>query len=263
MKSKAFAKINLMLRVISKNENNYHELQMVNSKIHIYDSIKITKSKINKVVFRSNKNISSDFILRVINQFNDIYNIKEKYKIIITKRIPVGAGLGGGSADAAEIINMLYIYNKIEETIENKINYFKNLGADIPYMFYKECAIVEGIGEKIYPIEKIDLSNYIYVYPNREVLTKIVFGNNKTYSNKLEHSEIKKHLNNDLDIYNNDLEQSIYELYPNLFKLKNKFSEYGKVWMSGSGSTFIIYVDNNRKEIVKRIKKENKNITVL
>ena len=107
MKSKAFAKINLMLRVISKNENNYHELQMVNSKIHIYDSIKIIKSKINKVVFRNNKNISSDFILRVINQFNDIYNIKEKYKIIITKRIPVGAGLGGGSADAAEIINML------------------------------------------------------------------------------------------------------------------------------------------------------------
>lgn len=263
MKAKAFAKINLMLKVISKEENNYHQLQMINSKIHVYDLIKIKKAKEHKIIFKKNKNISSEFLLKVINQFNNIYNIKEKYKITIIKNIPVGAGLGGGSADAAKIIDMLYIYNKIEENNENKIKLFKNLGADIPYMFYDSCAIVEGIGEKVKPIEKINLEKYIYVYPNIEVSTKKVFEENKTYSNKLAYEEIIEHLNKDVDIYSNDLEKATFELYPQMLEIKQKLSSYGKTWMSGTGSTFIIYIEKNKKEIIKKIKKDIKNITIL
>ena len=66
MKVKAYAKINLMLRVIRKKENNYHELQMVNTKIDLYDIVKIKESKKNKIVFKKNHNISPDFIIKVI-----------------------------------------------------------------------------------------------------------------------------------------------------------------------------------------------------
>ena len=130
-------------------------------------------------------------------------------------------------------------------------------------MFYDSCAIVEGIGEKVKPIEKINLEKYIYVYPNIEVSTKKVFEENKTYSNKLAYEEIIEHLNKDIDIYSNDLEKATFELYPQMLEIKQKLSSYGKTWMSGTGSTFIIYIEKNKEEIIKKIKKDIKNITIL
>lgn len=262
MKRKAYAKANLMLRVIAKDSSGYHQLQMINTKIHIYDIIKLSKAKKNQVIFKKIKNISPEFILKVIQQFNDIYNIKEKYKITIYKKIPVGSGLGGGSADAATIINMLYEYNNIEESIENKITYFKNLGADIPYMFFNSPAIVEGVGEKIYMIEKINLDNYLFIYPNIDVSTKKVFEMNNKYSDKISHEKINEYIYKEKDMFQNDLEEAAFKIYPELKQVKEKLDKYGKVWMSGSGSTFIIYVNEKKNKVKKEIKKEIKNAKI-
>lgn len=263
MKVKAYAKINLMLRVIRKKENNYHELQMVNTKIDLYDIVKIKESKKNKIVFKKNHNISPDFIIKVINKFNSVYNIEKKYLIKIVKNIPVGSGLGGGSADAAAIINALYKYNNIEENMENKIRHFKELGADIPYMFFETPAVVEGIGEIITPLEPIDLSRFIVVYPEIEVITKKVFENNSKYSEKLSLEEIKRHVGIDADIYENDLEQTTSKLFYKWGVIKRALSKYGKVWMSGSGSCLVIYINGERKNIIKEIKKTLPNVRVL
>lgn len=263
MKVRAYAKINLMLKVIRKLENNYHELQMVNARIKRHDVIKIKEAKKNEIIFKKNRNISPDFILKVLNKFNGVYNIEKKYKIKIIKRIPVGSGLGGGSADAAAIINALYIYNNIEETIENKIEYFKELGADIPYMFFDSPAIVEGIGEKITPLDEIDMSNFIVVYPKIEVSTKKVFESNNKYSSKMSHEEIIEHIGKDVDIYENDLEETTSKLFYKWGIIKKALSKYGKVWMSGSGSSMIIYITENRKKIIKEIKKTIPYVKVL
>ncbi len=262
MKRKAYAKANLMLKVINKDLNGYHQLQMINTKIDIYDIIKLNKSKTHQVIFKKNKNISPEFILKVIEQFNDIYKINKKYKITIYKKIPVGSGLGGGSADAATIIDMLYEYNNIKESIDNKITYFKNLGADIPYMFFDSPAIVEGIGEKIYPIKKINLDNYLFVYPNIDVSTKKVFETNNKYSEKICHEVINEQIYKGTEIFQNDLEEAAFNVYPDLKQVKEKLNKYGKVWMSGSGSTFIIYIDEKNKKYIKEIKKEIKNAKI-
>ena len=72
MKVRAYAKINLMLKVIRKLENNYHELQMVNARIKRHDVIKIKEAKKNEIIFKKNRNISPDFILKVLNKFNGV-----------------------------------------------------------------------------------------------------------------------------------------------------------------------------------------------
>ena len=144
-----------------------------------------------------------------------------------------------------------------------KINHFKELGADIPYMFFETPAVVEGIGEIITPLEPIDLSRFIVVYPEIEVITKKVFENNSKYSEKLSLEEIKRHVGIDADIYENDLEQTTSKLFYKWGVIKKALSKYGKVWMTGSGSCLVIYINGERKSIIKEIKKTLPNVRAL
>lgn len=239
---KAYAKVNLMLKVIGKRANGYHDLQMLNAKINLYDEITI-KEDIEDRVFFDVDCISDEFILKVLKSFKEKFQVTACYNIYIKKRIPIGAGLGGGSADASLVIDMLLKMNRLVVSNQEKVLLFKDLGADIPYCFYQEIAIVEGIGDKIFLLDeknkKLINKNIVLVYPNISVSTKEVFRNNKKISTKLTMDEIKKNIYDNNFI--NDLETSTFEIYPPLAKLKQELSEYGKVVMSGSGSTLLVY----------------------
>ena len=130
-------------------------------------------------------------------------------------------------------------------------------------MFFDSPAIVEGIGEKITPLDEIDMSNFIVVYPKIEVSTKKVFESNNKYSSKMSHEEIIEHIGKDVDIYENDLEETTSKLFYKWGIIKKALSKYGKVWMSGSGSSMIIYITENRKKIIKEIKKTIPYVKVL
>lgn len=251
---KSFAKVNLMLRVIKKNDNGYHELQMLNKKINIFDVITIKKDKQDKIIF-TNCNIDNSFLHKVLSHLKKTYNIKTNYKIEIEKHIPIGSGLGGASMDAATLIDEIFKLENINDTLENKINNFKHLGADIAYGFVDDMCIVEGEGELLFPFNASFLKPMVLVYPNIMVSTKEVFDNlDKNYSNeyskKLKHDDIIYQLDND-DIYINDLEKSSFNLNKCLLDLKNNLSKYGKVVMSGTGSSLLVHT----KEIEK-IKEE-------
>lgn len=252
IKIKSFAKVNLMLKVINKKEDGYHELQMLNKRIPLYDEIYIKESNVDNVSFL-NEDINPAFLLKVLKRVKDIYNIDKHYDITINKNIPVGAGLGGASMNASSIIDAILEDNNISDTLENKISNFKDLGADIPYGFVNDMAIVEGIGEFIYIIEKKKIGSLILVNPNIFVSTKEVFENNLVYSNKLLHDQI---LNE--DIYLNDLEDSAFKICPMLKTLKQNLSKYGKVIMSGTGSSMIVHSDK-----LEEIKNEYPNYLVI
>lgn len=241
---KSFAKVNLMLKVINKKENGYHNLQMLNKRIPLFDVITFEEGKENKIVF-SNKEIDPSFLYKVLKRVKDIYNIEKNYLITINKNIPVGAGLGGASMNAATIIDTILLDNDIKDTLENKIENFKDLGADIPYGFVNDTAIVEGIGDNIYIIEKKIETPLVLINPNVFVSTKDVFENNQVYSTSLDYDRII----ND-DIYTNDLEEAAFKVCPTLKTLKLNLSKYGKVVMSGSGSSFVIHT--NKLEEIKK-----------
>ena len=106
MKVKSFAKVNLMLKVIKKREDGYHELQMLNKRIPLFDEIVITKSENDEIVF-IHEEVDPTYLYNVLKQIKNIYNIEKNYQIVITKNIPLGSGLGGASMNATTIINAM------------------------------------------------------------------------------------------------------------------------------------------------------------
>lgn len=248
MKYKAFAKINLRLNVLGKNEYNYHNLSMLNAKISLFDELEIIESTNNKVEYSVNSlnNLENDICLNVLNELVDKFKIEKRYHIYIKKNIPLGAGLGGGSSDVACIINAISELNKLNLTLDEKIKIGIKYGADVPYCLTNDLSLVEGIGEKITKLDVNINKTVIIVNPNLFVSTKEVFQNVTKYSKALSKDEMEKLIlskkYNQLLI--NDLEDPSFKLNEDLKNLKESLLEYGDVVMSGSGSTMLILTDD-------------------
>ncbi len=266
MMIKAFAKVNLILKVLEKTNNNYHILQMVNARINIYDNIYIQKNNksFDTLEFKNCKLDfkKDDLVLKCLLKFKDYFKINDTFDIKIVKNIPIGAGLGGGSCDCGAILKYLsQVYNvNIYET--NFIEIIKKIGADIPYSFYSSPCIVEGIGEIITPV-KLDFEDeFIYIYPNINSSTKEVFKNNCYYSKKFTHKQILDKINiNKYLGFSNDLIDSCKKLYPQFRIIIDDVEKNGYAIMSGSGSSILLFC-NNVDLVYKKLKKEHKDFYI-
>lgn len=253
---KAYAKVNLILKVVGLNDNRYHLLQMLNARINIYDEIEIDKinSNIDQLEFKnSDLNSKRDsLVLDVLNYFKNYFHIKDHFKITIYKKIPIGAGLGGGSCDVGAILNYLATLYQVDVFEENFFSKLKEYGADIPYSLYMEPCIVEGIGEKITKVS--DLTNesfeyinsrFIYIYPNLKVETKKVFENNTVFSNPIIHQEMLGRIRKEKYLaFTNDLTRACIKSYESFKDVFQEVKEYGCSVMSGSGSSILLFTDN-------------------
>lgn len=237
---KAKAKVNLMLRVVGK-KDNYHLLDMINIKIGLADIIKIKKGEEFKISFTSNNDNfkvdkNSDLLLKVINDFFNKYQISDKYELIIEKKIPVGAGLGGASCDIASVIRFFNQLYDLKLNDEELIDFVKDYGADIPYCLFDRIKRVYGIGEVVDDIEISYPTNFMVVYPNCKVETKEVF----------KYAQINNSYQyNGLELVN-ELEDACFKAYPILKEYKEYLLSKGfdLVNLSGSGSSFICYGNN-------------------
>lgn len=259
---KAYGKINLTLRVIRKRNDGYHDLQMINTRISLYDTIKIKETKgVDEVLYyNAPKNTNGeDLVLRVLQEFKKRYSIVTKHKIVIKKNIPFGAGLGGVSMDIAEILNYINIKEKLFLNKSELIDFSKIYGADIPYGFYKNTCLVEGIGEIITPIDIENLPHkLLLINPNIYISTKTVFDNVCQYDAELTTHQIINNIN-ELNFYNS-LEKACFIIEPKINELKQQLSKYGPCFMSGSGSSLILVP--NTKMTVRNIKNELPNCEV-
>lgn len=258
MKYLANAKINIRLNVLGKNENNYHNLSMVNAKISLADEIEITLCNENRVSYSVEElnHLENNLCLNVLNEITTKYNIKEKYNIYIKKNIPMGAGLGGGSSDVACIINALDKVHNLNLTLEEKINIGVKYGADVPYCLIDNLALVEGIGEKLTFLNNKLKERVAVVYPNIFVSTKEVFQKVKKYSNAIDRKTIEKYiLNKEYEkILFNDLEEPSFEIEPKLKQIKESLLQVGYTIMSGSGSSMLVFIkDDKDLEKIKQI----------
>ena len=121
MNLKAYAKINIYLKVVSKIDN-YHLLKMINAKIDLFDEIEIIESNKDELIFVNSilDARKDNLILTIINYFQERFLIKKHYQITINKRIPIMAGLGGGSSDCAEIIKFINEDNNLRHVLRRK-----------------------------------------------------------------------------------------------------------------------------------------------
>jgi len=256
---KAYAKVNYHLSVIGQFEDGYHQLVMINDRVKtLYDKVYISKSFHNDVYYSLNElnHLENNICLNILNYMYDKYNFKNHYDIYIKKNIPLGAGLGGGSSDAACIINELSKLESLNLSIDEKVNIARLFGSDIPYCIYNIPCLVEGYGELITPIKNFKRKNKLYlILPDIHSETKKVFSKyNKSYSNPNKELLINSLLKEDYkSLFYNDLEESSFNCYPKLYQTKFELSKLGICTMSGSGSSFILCATKN-KEFKKYLK---------
>jgi len=253
---KANAKINLTLRIINQREDGYHNLQMINAKINLSDKIKIkiNKKKIDEIIYinSSQKHFDNDIILKVLKAFKAKFGILDNFKITIIKNIPIGAGLGGASMDAACIIKALIKKYKIEINQNSLVSFLTPFGADIPYGLYDTPCFVSGIGDEITPCQRsLSFDKLIMIYPYVYISTKEMFKRVTSFDEKLSNSELFDEVLNN-NFYNNFFECIKYD--EKLKHIINETKKYGQIFMSGSGSTLFLKPFENIKKAYKEIK---------
>lgn len=261
---KAYAKINLFLDVLSKRDDGYHNLDMVMLPLELHDSIEIEKSP-----NLTNSYITCDHIDLQETKYNLInatlvemkkrYGFKQNFDITIHKEIPISAGLGGGSSNAAAVIKALDKMLKLKLEQDEKVNLGASLGADVPYCLANVPAHVEGIGEKVTPIKMKNKFDVIIIKPTQGLSTKKVFALSDTM--ELDHGNVNNVIKaletGDEDLLEksmfNSLEKPSIQLVKEVQEAKDELKKAGfkLVLMSGSGSSVFALTTNHKLAISK------------
>ena len=239
----ANAKINLGLQVTSKREDGYHDLQTIFYPVGIKDVVEITDATETSFV-SSGLAIPGDqannLCIKAFNTLRKDYKIPDQ-TISLLKNIPIGAGLGGGSSDAAFLVKLVNDKFKLGLSPSAMEDYVRPLGADCAFFIENKPVYAKGKGDEFSPLE-IDLSSYeiIVVKPDVHVSTAEAYRGiiptvPRTSVKELIHlplEEWKNHLVN-------DFEKTVFEKYPSIEALKTQLYNHGAIFalMSGSGSS--------------------------
>lgn len=169
------AKINLVLQVLNKREDGYHNIYTIFQKIDLFDEIELKKSITFSLEFFSDDGeveLEENLVYKAYVRFKEVFGIRENHSIRIKKSIPIGAGLGGGSSNAATLLKgMAYLYG-IDPQSEEIYKIGRSLGADVPFFISSYlCAVGEGIGDELKPYPNFS-AWYILICPNFKVSTK-------------------------------------------------------------------------------------------
>lgn len=253
---KARAKINLNLDIVGRRKDGYHLLNMIMQQIDLYDIVSMKKTldgiSINTdcdYIDSGKDNIAYKAAYEMMKAFDTIKGVE----INIEKKIPVAAGLAGGSADgAAVILGLNDIYN-LNLNRKELIDIGLKVGADVPFCLIGGCAAVSGIGEIVEPISGLVDKWILLSKPPIDVSTKETYSlfDLKSMRSNFNFQEIIKtvehqKVENFFDVMNNSLESVTINKYSIVAKLKNKFKELRPDFfmMSGSGPTvFGIYLN--------------------
>lgn len=253
------AKVNIGLWVLSKRPDGYHDIFTLfhtislKDRIHIEPSVKLSVKTTNPRLPENEENI----VYRALKKYEEWTGIEPKYRIFIEKNIPVGAGLGGGSSNAAAVLKAV---NELEGNLlteEELMEVGKTVGADVPFFIKGGFAKGEGIGDKLTFFDKRFKEEIIIVYPDIEVSTKEIYSlvgqNNLT---KKEEIPIIDSLLGDINLLLENVENTLGEIakerYPVINEVMNTLSFLGySPYISGSGSG--VFALGKAKEELRQI----------
>lgn len=245
---KANAKINLSINVINKRKDGYHNLDMVMLPIDLSDTIVTNrlflKKENNVVINDAPVTYLNNICMNVINEITKRFNIKPKYEFAIYKEIPIEAGLGGGSSDAASIYNFYQKKFKLNLPKEEIINLLKPYGSDIPFFVINKPARIKGVGDIIEPIHVKNDYYVLIVKPKQGLSTKEIYSKlNQDQIIVADIDNVIKALEEGDDellvkSIGNALEGPAIKLCPKILEIKNYLMSQGLpiTLMTGSGS---------------------------
>ena len=241
-------KINIGLRVVRKREDGYHDLETIFYPVYgLHDELEVEPAE--EFAFLQDGLVidclpTDNLIYKVYKRMQEHFPQIGNVKITFKKNIPFGAGLGGGSSDAAHMAIALNEIFSLGLTREQLAEEVRPLGADCPFFIYNTPCYAEGIGDRLSPIT-FDLSGLrlVMIKPNCSVSTK------EAYAGIVRHPEaagqIKqalaegKTLTDMCPLLINDFEQTVFPLHPEIAEIKQRLLSAGAIYaaMSGSGST--------------------------
>ena len=262
-KIKSFCKINLSLRVIKKLNNGYHSIKSLITFCDLYDVISI--SKINgpkdhisfSGKFKKGINKKSNTIVKVLNLIRKKNFFKRQmFRINIQKNIPQGSGLGGGSGNAANLLNFFTARMNLKLT-NRKIKKIANqIGSDVLVYLKKKNTLLTGKNGVLLRLNHSFKLNIIIVYPNIICLTEKIYKNNKVFTPSKPQFNFgkknKKQLIHYLKNEKNDLEKTVVKFYPRVEKIidilkSQKGCHFSRI--TGSGSACIGVFSDRRAAI--------------
>ncbi len=247
MQRKAYAKINIGLRVLFKRNDGYHELETVFHRVNVFDTL--TFEPHSELVFHSSDSSlpsdESNLCLKAGLLLKEKYQVEQGAKITLEKRIPIGAGLGGGSSDAASTLLGLNKLWSLYLSAEELAPLAMALGSDVPYFLKRDSAYATGRGEKLTYFH-LDVPYWIVVvYPNIHVSTVWAYKRFHITEPKMVSAYYETlgvdlvDTSKTLAITQNDFEDIIFPEYPVIAKVKEDLQKFGALFtqMSGSGSS--------------------------
>ena len=275
---KAPAKINLFLEILNKRPDGYHNIESVMHTISLFDILEFSPIMEDKIeLICDNVELSSDtkknIVYKAAEKFKQQYNIKQGIKIKLTKNIPMGAGLGGGSSDAAVTILALNKIWNVNDDIKKLESLGAKLGADVPFFMTGGVAKISGIGDIVEKINaKLNL-DFVLVKPNFGVSTPYAYSRVKfPLTNFHKISKITNSLEKGVfdfesakDLFFNRFEDFIFDEYQEIKQIKEVLEDLGCAsLMSGSGATVfgLVHDKENIDFILNELKKCGWNVWV-
>ena len=268
---KALAKINLVLDVLRRREDGYHEVKMIMHTIGLHDDLEIRKTKTPGIQVKTNlyylPTNENNLVYKAAKLLMDEFQIQDGVSIQLKKRIPVAAGMAGGSSDGAAVlwgINQMYgLGLSMQALMERGVR----LGADVPYCIQRGTALAEGIGEKLSVLPPMPKCTILIAKPGISVSTKFVYENLHANDLKPEQhpdvdSMIEAMRQKDLGLLcsrmGNVLETVTIPAYPVINEIKRTMMDNGAIgsMMSGSGPTVFGIFDSPAaaKQAVKAVR---------
>lgn len=252
MKLKAYAKINLYLKVLSKRTDGYHNISSLMQEISLFDEIVLQKISKGIKIFCTHPGVPKDrqnLVYKATQLMKEIACKKQVatsgIKITIKKRIPVEAGLGGGSSDAATVIKGLNKLWHLNLSSAQLVKIGAKIGSDVPFFIRGGTTEVKGRGNEIVPLPTLPSRWVILVKPARQVSTKWAYKNLKLkLTNRKKNINIvyyklsKKRIPFIQTLAENTLEEVVFKKFPIIAQIKGALlgMDLALVLMSGSGS---------------------------
>lgn len=270
------AKINLYLHITGKHSNGYHEIDSIFVKINFYDKLVIQNATTDKISRHGDLSSlgSSDLCFKAASQLKKETGYKGGCNIHLTKKIPIGAGLGGGSSNAASVLTGLNQVWKLGLSNSDLKEIGQFLGADVPFFIQEENCLVSGIGEKFKSLESLDIlpSHVVTLTPKMSVSTKLIFQNLAISKSDMKKNQYKLETKrfSPTDLFwtygTNDLQGTVFRLFPKLENYMETMKHTAdklsipqkSCRITGSGST--IFCSTSSENLAKKFADELKKL---
>lgn len=250
---RSFAKINLDLRVLHKRPDGYHELRTVFHTITLADTIRIEfeRARRTQIAVSGNADIPDNLIVRAARAVLDTAKLAARIGFVLKKRIPMGAGLGGGSSNAAAVLLALPVLSGAALPMDRLAALGAELGSDVPFFLYGGAALGLGRGTELYPLPDLPARAGVLAAPGlhvstaeayrglgRELTTGAADFDTVTFRSFVWSMAGAPPASEWTSLCANDFERPVFRRYPALLALKRKLAALGArpAMMTGSGS---------------------------